>query len=174
MAKGVRILLEGMGVDLKDANFRGTPERVAKMYAEMLTPPHNNWTTFPAESADMIIIRNHNVTAICPHHLMPVDVTAYVGYIPNELTVGLSKLARVIEEQLTTPLMQEDLGHLIANTLEEKLHPKGVGVVLACVHGCMKFRGVETHGDVVTSIMRGVFLHVPSARSEFLQLIGRP
>jgi len=174
MEQGVEILLRGMGVDLSDPNFEGTPARVAKLYKEMLTPPVNNWKTFPAQVSDLVVLRGHKVFALCPHHLMPVECTAYVGYIPNKLTIGLSKLARVVEEQLTKPLMQEDLGHLIANAIEEKLEPKGCGVVLTGVHGCMKFRGVETTGDVVTSDMRGVLLLNASARSEFLQLIGRP
>jgi GTP cyclohydrolase IA len=174
--QGVGEILEGLvGPDWSDdPNFVDTPRRVAKLFAEMLTPQENNWTAFPAETADLIVLRNHRVVALCPHHLQPVEVRAYVGYIPNELTIGLSKLARAVEEHLTRPLMQEDLGHLIADTLEAKLKPKGVGVVLAGVHGCMRYRGVESEGDVVTSVMRGVLLLNPAARQEFMQIIGRP
>jgi GTP cyclohydrolase I len=157
-----------------DPNFKDTPRRVAKMYIEMLSPEENNWTTFPCSESDLVILRGHRVISLCPHHLQPVETTCYVGYIPNELTVGLSKLARVVEEQLTIPLMQEDLAHKVADALDSHLKPKGVGVVLAGVHGCMRFRGVESHGDVVSSVMRGVLLLNPSARGEFLQLIGRP
>jgi GTP cyclohydrolase I len=174
IASGVVLILKGMGVDPEDENFRDTPKRVAKMYAEMLTPSENNWTTFPAKAADLIILRGHKVIALCPHHLMPVELTAYVGYIPHNTTIGLSKLARVVEQHLTTPIMQEDLGHAIADSLQEELDPKGIGVVLSGVHGCMKFRGVESEGDVVTSSMRGVLLLNPSARSEFFQILGRP
>jgi GTP cyclohydrolase I len=174
MRQGVELLLKGMGVDLTAPDFLETPSRVAKMYEEMLTPEPNNWTSFPAASTDLVVLRGHKVIALCPHHLQPVVLTCYVGYVPNELTVGLSKLARVVEEQLTTPIMQEDLAAKIADALHTKLKPKGTGVVLAGVHGCMTFRGVESDGDVVVSVMRGVLLLNPSARQEFLQIIGRP
>ena len=168
------MLLEGMGVDLKDPNFKDTPARVAKMYREMLSPRANNWMTFPAKASDLIILRGHRVIAICPHHLQPVEIRACVGYIPGKKTIGLSKLARVIEEQLTAPMMQEDLAEAVADAIDKKLDPKGVGVVLAGVHGCMRFRGVRTSGDVITSVMKGVLLLNSAARSEFLQLIGSP
>ena len=177
MLQGIEILLDGMlGYEQwqKDPNFSGTPARVARLYAEMLTPQENNWTTFPARAADLVLLRGHKVIALCPHHLMPVEVTAYVAYIPNKLTIGLSKLARVVEQHLTAPIMQEDLAHKIAESLDDVLEPKGVGVVLTGIHGCMRFRGVQTDGDVVSSVMKGVFLLNPAARMELMQLIGRP
>jgi len=174
MKKGVELLLKGMGLDLADSNYRGTPTRVARMYAEMLTPQESNWSTFPASSSDLVLLRGHRVVGLCPHHLQPVEFFCHVGYVPNELTVGLSKLARVVECQLVTPIMQEDLAHDVANALEQRLKPKGVGVVITGVHGCMRFRGVRSDGDVVVSVMKGVLLLNPAARAEFLQLIGRP
>jgi GTP cyclohydrolase I len=170
----ISTLLDGMGVDLQDPNFIGTPRRVAKLYAEMLTPQANNWQTFPAEASDIVLMRSHRVYALCPHHLMPVEYRAYVAYIPHKTTVGLSKLARVVEEHLTIPIMQETLGHRIAASIQERLDPKGVAVILAGVHGCMKFRGVESDGDVVTSHLKGIFRDNPFAKSELMQLIGRP
>jgi GTP cyclohydrolase I len=174
MRQGIVLLLKGMGVDLEDPNFKGTPERVAKMYQEMLTPQENSWATFPARKSDMIVLRGHKVIALCPHHLQVVEIKACVGYIPGKTVLGLSKLARVVEQHLTTPVLQEDLADSIADSLEEHLDPKGIGVVLTGVHGCLRFRGVESDGDVVTSVMRGVLLLNPTARSEFLQIVGRP
>jgi GTP cyclohydrolase I len=174
MEKGVSLLLQGMGIDLADADFRDTPKRVAKMYQEMLTPRDSNWATFPSPSSDMILLRYHTVVAICPHHLQPVELRCHVGYIPGKHTVGLSKLARVVEVQLTQPMTQERLAHNVVAQLDETLEPKGVGVVLSGTHGCMRFRGVRTAGDVVVSAMKGVLLLNPAARSEFFQLIGRP
>jgi GTP cyclohydrolase I len=174
MESAIRTLLLGMGVRADNANFLDTPRRVARMYKELLTPQANNWSTFPAESSDLILLRGHRVVALCPHHLLPVEVTCHVGYIPNKLTLGLSKLARAVEQHLTIPIMQEDLAHAIAKTLDTKLEPKGVGVILSGVHGCMKLRGVESDGDIVVSVMRGVLLLNPTARSEFLKLVGRP
>lgn len=176
LVKGAELILQGMGVDMNDENFRDTPQRVAKMYKEMLTPDENNWAEFPAgtHSNGMIILRGHRVYALCPHHLLPVELTAYVAYIPNDKVLGLSKLARVVEQHLTQPIMQETLGDLTARTLDEQLKPKGVAVVLSGTHGCMRYRGVETTGDVVTSALRGLFIHSPAAREEFLSLIGMP
>lgn len=173
MQAGVALLLTGMGADLSDPNFEGTPARVAKMFKEMLSPQPSNWKTFPAQSSDMIILRGHRVIALCPHHLQPAVLSCYVGYIPGDLTLGLSKLARAVEEQLTVPVLQEDLAERVAQALEKRLKPKGTGVVIAGRHGCMTNRGVETDGDVVVSVMKGVLLLNPAARSEFLQLIGR-
>jgi len=177
MEEAVAALLDGM-LETSDwrnwDDFRDTPRRVAKMYREILTPQPNNWTTFDAEQSDMIILRGHRVVALCPHHLLPVEMKAYVGYIPNKKQLGLSKLARVVESQLTMPMTQERLAHRVVDALESALEPKGVGVVLTGVHGCMKFRGVETDGDVASSVMKGVLLLNPSARAEFFSLIGRP
>lgn len=172
--QGVRLVLQGMGVDLTDSNFRDTPKRVARLYKEMLTPQKNNWASFPSPTGGMIILRGHRVFAICPHHLQVVELKAFVAYIPNKKVLGLSKLARVVEQHLTIPIMQETLGDLVAESLNDQINPQGVAVVLAGKHGCMRYRGIETDGDVVTSAMRGLFLHGQAAREEFLQLIGRP
>jgi len=170
IARGVALILQGIGADLKDPNFRGTPARVARMYAELLTPTPSSWNSFPAESSDIIMLRGHRVVGICPHHLLPVSYRCTVGYIPDHLTVGLSKLARVVEQQCIRPILQEDLANHTAMMLEEKLRPKGVGVVLMGTHGCMTFRGVRTHGDIVSSVMRGILHTDSAARAEFLQL----
>lgn len=174
LEQGALLILKGMGVDLDDPDFKDTPKRVAKMYKEMLTPQDNNWASFPGETAGMVILRNHKVFALCPHHLLPVELRAYVGYIPGQQVLGLSKLARVVENQLTTPIKQETLGELVADALIKEAGAQGCGVVLAGEHGCMKFRGVETSGDIVTSAMRGLFLHGEKVRGEFLALIGKP
>lgn len=172
--QGVTLILRGMGVDLTDSNYVGTPDRVARMYRELLTPSRNNWATFPSPTSGMIVLRNHRVTAICPHHLQMVELHASVAYIPRRKVLGLSKLARAVEQHLTVPRLQEELGDLTADSLEQELQPQGVAVVLAGVHGCLRYRGIETDGDVVTSTLRGLFLHSPAAREEFQQIIGRP
>jgi GTP cyclohydrolase I len=173
LESAIRQLLHGLDIALDDPNFVDTPTRVARLFIEMLSPQPNSWATFPARSSDLVILRGHRVTLLCPHHLMPATLTCFVGYIPNKLTVGLSKLARAIEQHLTRPLMQEDFANLIADSLEQKLEPKGVGVVLIGRHGCMQFRGVESDADVATSVMRGALLLNASARSEFMQLIAK-
>lgn len=171
---GARLILRGMGVDLEESNFKDTPRRVAKMYSELLTPPKNNWSTFPSPTSGIIVLRAHTVFAICPHHLLPVELKAFVGYIPAKKVLGLSKLARAVEQHLTMPIMQEELAEKTAKSLNEVLAPQGVAVVLSGVHGCMRVRGIETTGDVASSVLTGLFLHSQSARDEFYNLIGKP
>lgn len=172
--KGVLLILQGIGLDPSDPNYRDTPKRVARMYKEILSPREARWSIFPAATSDLVMLRGHEVIGLCPHHLLPVEFTCHVGYIPQDKTVGISKLARIIETQLEVPLLQEDLAHHVALQLEHTLRPKGVGVVIAGVHGCMRHRGVKSRGDIVVSSMRGVLLLNPMARAEFLQLVGTP
>lgn len=171
MEQGVRLLLEGMGADVNgDENFRLTPQRVARMYQELFTRPVFSATAFPSTYGGMVILRGHKCHGVCPHHLLPVEMRVHIGYIPGTKVLGLSKLARVVESHLTGPVLQEDLGERIADTLCT-VGAKGVAVVIAAQHGCMRHRGVETDADVVTSTMRGQLLLNPAAREEFLQLI---
>jgi GTP cyclohydrolase I len=171
--EGVALILEGIGADLNDRNFKDTPARVARMYRELFTPRENTYATFPERHNSLILLRGHTVHGVCPHHLVPVEMRVYVGYIPRREVLGLSKLARVAEEPLTGPIMQETYTDLVADKLLARTKAKGVGVVVAGRHGCMQHRGVKTEGDVVTSAMRGVFLKNHPAREELLRLIGR-
>ena len=167
------LLLEGLGQDPKDVNFRDTPRRVYRLYRELLNPRRVTYTTFPDAYGSMVILRGHRVHGICPHHLLPVEMFVYVGYIPDKKVLGLSKLARVAEEQLTAPITQEGFTNAIAARLEH-VKPKGIAVVVSGRHGCMRHRGVKTDADVITSAMKGVFLTNPPARTEFMQLVGVP
>jgi len=173
MEQGVKLLLQGMGVDLDDRNFRDTPRRVAALYKELFTPHGNSFATFPEVHDSLIVLRGHIVHGVCPHHLMPVEMRVSVGYIPNKSVLGLSKLARVAEDPLTGPIMQETYCDRVADLLLDRTDAKGVGVVVAGRHGCMRHRGVRTDADVVTSALRGVLLLNPSAKAEFLQIVGR-
>lgn len=174
MAEGVRLLLEGMGVNLEDENYRDTPRRVAAMYRELFSRPEFEFPTFPSERSDVVVLRGHKCYGVCPHHLLPVEMRVHIGYIPHHKVVGLSKLARAAEGPLTRPVLQEGYTYEVADLLKRELDPTGVAVVVAATHGCMRCRGIETDGDVVTSSMHGQFLHNPAARAEFFQIIGRP
>lgn len=173
MARGVALLLEGMGVDLADRNYIDTPARVARMYAELFTPRPCNYATFPESHDSMVILRDHAVHGVCPHHLVLVEMRVFICYIPDKEVLGLSKLARAAEQPLTGPVLQEVYTDTVADLLVESTGAKGVGVVVAGKHGCMRCRGVKSSGDIVTSAMRGQLLLNPSAREEFLRLIGR-
>jgi GTP cyclohydrolase I len=171
--EATRLFLEGIGQDPNDPNFRDTPKRVARLWKELLSPKRVKYTTFPDSYGSMVILRGHKVHGVCPHHLLPVEMSVYVGYIPNAKVLGLSKLARVAEEQLNAPITQETFTNRIAERLAV-LDPKGIAVVVSGRHGCMRHRGVRTNADVITSAMQGVYLTNPTARQEFLQLVGCP
>lgn len=173
VANGVRLMLAGFGVDLNNPNYKDTPKRVARMYKELFTPPHNSMAVFPERHDNMIVLRGHTVVGICPHHLLPVVFKVWLGYIPDRHVLGLSKLGRIIHDQLTGPILQETFTDAVATAMQRTLGPRGVAVVVSGKHGCMQLRGLRTHADVVTSSMRGVFLLNPPAREEFLRLIGR-
>jgi len=169
-----RLLTKGFGVSRDDPNYKGTPARVARMYAELFSPPKNNFRTFPEKHGGLVLLRGHRAFGVCPHHLLPFEMRVHVGYIPERCVLGLSKLARVVESQLTAPVLQEAFTDRVAYDLFSKTNAKGAGCVVVGEHGCMRCRGVRTTGDVVTSSMHGVFLLNPTAREEFLRLIGRP
>ena len=169
-----KLLLEGLGQDPKDVNFKDTPRRVYRLWRELLGPKRVTYTTFPSSHRSMVVLRGHRIHGVCPHHLLPVEMFVYVGYIPDKKVLGLSKLARVAEEQLVAPITQEALTDSVAARLEEVLSPKGVAVVISGRHGCMRHRGVRTEADIVTSSMSGVFMTNPPAREEFMRLTGVP
>jgi len=170
--KGVRLILQGLHVDLADRNYAGTPRRVAKMYAELFTPHPNNFRTFEEKHDSMIVLRGHEVHGMCPHHLLPVVMQVYLAYIPNGRVLGLSKLARTVEGQLTEPIMQETLTDRVVADLQRRVEPKGVACTIVGVHGCMRHRGVRTGGDIVTSAVSGIFLTNAAARDEFMKITG--
>ena len=112
---------------------------------------------------------------MCKHHFLPFYGVAHVGYLPNGKIVGLSKLARAVETFARRPQVQERLTSQIADTIEEVVGAKGVGVVIEAEHLCMTARGVRKPGArMMTSAMRGAFRQNPSTRQEFMNLIAAP
>lgn len=172
MEAGVKLLLTGMGVDLADPNYKDTPRRVSKMYLELFTHTKNNFRSFPEKYDELVLLRDHRVHGVCPHHLVPVEMRVHLAYLPNGRVLGLSKLARAIEGQLRAPVLQEAFTAEVVDSIVTAVKPKGVACVVIGKHGCMHHRGVRTQGDIVTSKMQGVFLLNPTAREEFLRLIG--
>jgi GTP cyclohydrolase IA len=170
-------LLDALGISLEDESLRWTPRRVAKMYAELLTPREFHITTFPNDGAydELVIVRDIPFASLCEHHLMPFTGVAHVGYLPSERIVGLSKLARVVELYARRLQVQERMTNQVADWLEEALHPKGVGVVVEAEHLCMTVRGVQAPGArTITSAVRGGVRGDPRTRAEFLTLVRTP
>ena len=173
--RSARALLEALGVDLEDESRRDTPRRMARMYAELLTPPPFTATTFPNDGGydELVVATGIPFHSLCEHHFLPFEGIAHVGYLPGDRIVGLSKLARVVEHFARLPQVQERLTTQIAGWLDAQLAPKGVGVVLEAEHLCMSLRGVQKPGArTVTSALHGVVRDDPRTRQEFLALTG--
>jgi GTP cyclohydrolase IA len=169
-----RDLLVALGADLDSEHLRETPRRVAKAYAELLSPRPFNATTFPNDEAydQLVIVGEIPFQSLCAHHLLPFQGKAHIAYLPGERLVGLSKLARVVELYARRLQLQERLTTQVADWLDEHLEPRGVGVVLEAEHLCMSLRGVQTAGaKTVTSALRGLVRDDPRTRQEFLSLI---
>ena len=169
-------LLAALGADLGGESLGGTPRRIARLYAEMLTPSSFNPTTFPNDGGydELVVARDIPFHSLCEHHLLPFVGVAHVAYLPGERILGLSKLARVVDLFARSLQVQERLTTQIAGWLQEELQPKGVGVVLEAEHLCMSLRGVQKHGaTTVTSALHGLVRDDARTRQEFLALTGR-
>lgn len=179
--KGVGLMLEGIGIDTQTAkDMRDTPSRVAQMYAEVLSGYEKDGEKeleiiLEQEHDEIILVKNIPICSLCEHHLLPFFGKAHVAYIPSEGRItGLSKIARVVDVYAKRLQVQERLTTLVADTIDKKLRPKGVMVVIEAEHMCMNIRGVKKQGSVTTtSVVRGVFRKDPKTRSEALSLIFR-
>jgi GTP cyclohydrolase I len=178
IARGVRLILEGIGEDPLRAGLQNTPQRVAEMYAEltagMREDPKPHVVPLPGDKHDeMVIVKDINIASICEHHLAPFVGRCHIAYIPkNGRIVGLSKLARLAEVFARRLQVQERLTSEIANTLYEGLKPLGVMVVIEAEHTCMTLRGVKKPGAItITSTVLGGFRKDPRTRAEAMALI---
>ncbi len=178
IARGVRLILEGLGEDPARPGLLDTPRRVAQMYAEltagMRENPHQHVVPLPGDKHDeMVIVKDINIASLCEHHLAPFVGRCHIAYIPKGgRIVGLSKLARLAEVFARRLQVQERLTSEIANTLYEGLKPLGVMVVIEAEHTCMTLRGVKKPGAVtITSTVLGGFRKDPRTRAEAMALI---
>ncbi|HEX8851995.1 MAG TPA: GTP cyclohydrolase I FolE [Pyrinomonadaceae bacterium] len=178
IARGIRLLLEGIGEDPEREGLRRTPWRVAEMYAEltagMREDPVEHVQPLPGDSHDeMVIVKDIHFASVCEHHLAPFVGRSHIAYIPkNGRIVGLSKLARLVETFARRLQVQERLTSEIADTLYGGLKPVGVMVVMEAEHTCMTLRGVKKPGALtITSALRGGFRKDPRTRAEAMALI---
>ncbi len=176
----VEQLLSLLGEDPTREGLLKTPERVAKAlrfftqgYQQDVEEVFNG-ALYSVKYDEMVVVRDIDFFSLCEHHLLPFYGKCHVAYIPNDRVVGLSKIPRLVEVFSRRLQVQERLTVQIAETLQEKLNPQGVAVVIEARHLCMMMRGVETPNAVaVTSSMHGVFLNQQKTREEFLTLIRR-
>ncbi|HKR02272.1 MAG TPA: GTP cyclohydrolase I FolE [Pyrinomonadaceae bacterium] len=178
IARGVRLILEGIGEDPNRPGLQNTPQRVAEMYAEltagMREDPQQHVVPLPGDTHDeMVIVKDINIASICEHHLAPFVGKCHIAYIPKHgRIVGLSKLARLAEIFARRLQVQERLTSEIANTLYEGLKPLGVMVVIEAEHTCMTLRGVKKPGAItITSAVLGGFRKDQRTRAEAMSLI---
>jgi GTP cyclohydrolase I len=167
-------LIHALGMDLSDVSLAATPRRIARAYAELLTPREFTLTTFPNDERydELVLARDIPFTSLCEHHLLPFSGTAAVGYLPDTRILGLSKLARVVEKFARRPQVQERMTAQVAHWLDDQLAPRGVGVVIRAEHSCMTLRGIRARGSsTVTSAHTGVIRTDQRARAEFLALV---
>ncbi|MGO9469177.1 MAG: GTP cyclohydrolase I FolE [Isosphaeraceae bacterium] len=177
IAAAVREILLAVGEDPERDGLRETPERVARMYAEVFQGLHQDPNVhlkklFPQKYDEMVLIKDIRLVSFCEHHLLPVVGQAHVAYIPNGKVIGLSKIPRVVDVLAKRPQMQERLTEELADLLMHELAAKGVAVVIEASHSCMTIRGVaKPDSTFVTSAMRGVFKERLATRSEVMSLI---
>jgi GTP cyclohydrolase I len=168
-----RALLEALGQTLDEPHLAETPRRMAHAYAELLHPEAFDFTTFPndEEYDELVLVQDIPLTSVCEHHMLPFTGVAHVGYLPGDRIVGLSKLARLVEVVARRPQTQERLTKQVADHLQERLEPRGVGVVVEAEHTCMSLRGARAVGSrTVTSTLLGLLRSDASSRAEFLAL----
>ncbi len=173
-------ILAAVGEDPQREGLQGTPDRVARMYGELLagyrTDPVAlvNDALFEVDYDEMVIVRDIEFYSLCEHHMLPFIGRAHVAYMPRGRVLGLSKIPRIVDMFARRLQVQERLTRQIADFLDELLHPYGVAVVLEAFHMCAMIRGVKKHdARMVTSTMLGYFRTNPATRNEFLANIGR-
>ena len=175
----VRKLLHEIGEDPNREGLVGTPERVGRAlrfltrgYAQDVDEVLNG-AYFNVEYDEMVIVKDIEVYSLCEHHLLPFFGRCHVGYLPTDRVIGLSKIPRIVDVFARRLQVQERLTQQIAETVNDKIRPKGVAVVVEAQHLCMLMRGVEKRQTrVMTSAMLGKFRDDQRSRSEFLHLVG--
>ncbi len=174
----IATILDSIGEDPAREGLQRTPDRVARMYAELtegyrINPPDLiNEALFSVEYDEMVVVKDIDFYSLCEHHLLPFVGKAHVAYIPNGKVIGLSKIPRVVEMFARRLQVQERMTVQIAEFIEEVLHPRGVAVVVEGAHMCMMMRGIKKANAVMsTSSMLGSFRESAKTRSEFMEHI---
>lgn len=175
--EAVKLLLEGIGEDISREGLANTPERIAKMYAEIFSgmeedPAEHLSKVFTVDNNEMVLEKDIVFYSMCEHHMLPFYGKAHVAYIPDGRVVGLSKLARTVEVYARRLQIQEQMTSQIADAIMEYLAPQGVMVVVEAEHLCMTMRGVKKPGSQTVSIAtRGVFADNEALQNRFFQML---
>ena len=177
--KAVREILLAVGEDVEREGLKQTPDRVARMYTELLGGMHEEpekhlRSVFTENYEEIVLLRDIPFYSICEHHLMPFIGSAHVAYLPSGSVLGVSKLARIVDSFARRLQTQERLTYQIADFIMSSLKSQGVAVVLEASHSCMTIRGIKKPGStMVTSALRGIFKRDPKSRSEIMSLMHK-
>ncbi len=181
IARGARLILEGIGENPDSSRLAGTPERVAGMFAEVLggseVDPLDFLKSLSNEQHDeMVILRDIPLYSMCEHHLLPFSGHASVAYIPQGgRIIGLNTIAQLVDVLARRLQIQERLTKQITDYLVGVLKPKGVMTVICAEHLCMTMRGAKKPGSkTITSAVRGIFRNQPATRQEAMSLLFGP
>jgi len=175
--EAISLLLEGIGEDVNREGLKDTPDRIARMYTEILAGNDDDAGVhlskrFHVENNEMVLEKDIVFYSMCEHHMMPFYGKAHIAYIPNGKVVGLSKLARTVEVYARRLQIQEQMTGQIADAIMEYLAPQGAMVVLEAEHMCMTMRGVKKPGSKTVSIAtRGIFEDKPELQNRFFQML---
>jgi GTP cyclohydrolase I len=176
----VKIILQAVGENPERDGLKRTPERIARMYAELLSGYQMdpvavvNDALFEVKYDEMVIVRDIEFYSLCEHHMLPFMGRVHVAYIPNGKVLGLSKIPRIVDLYARRLQVQERMTRQIADFIRDLLHPQGVAVVVEALHLCMSMRGVQKHNArLTTSAMHGAFRANLATRQEFLENISR-
>ncbi len=175
--EAVRLLLEGIGEDPERDGLKETPERVARMYEELLagmeaSAGEHLAKTFEASDPGMVIEKDIPFYSICEHHMLPFYGKIHIAYLPEGKVVGISKLARTVEVFARRLQIQERMTAQIADAIMDTLHPGGVMVMAEAEHMCMTMRGIKKPGSrTVTMAVRGAFEEDERLQNRFFQMI---
>ncbi len=178
--KATREILKAVGEDPEREGLKRTPDRISRMYDELLSgyrmdpTKFVNGALFKVQYDEMVIVRDIEFTSLCEHHMLPFLGRAHVAYFPRDQVIGLSKIPRIVDMFSHRLQVQERLTQQIANFLNDLLNPKGVAVVIEAMHLCSMIRGVKKHDSrMTTSAMLGYFRENMASRMEFLDNISR-
>ncbi len=176
----IRELIEAVGEDPEREGLKNTPNRVARMYTELLSgytaEPERivNGALFDITYDEMVIVRDIEFYSLCEHHMLPFIGRAHIAYIPAGKVIGLSKIPRIVDMFARRLQIQERMTRQIADFVQSVLKPQGVAVVVEAMHMCAMMRGVKKHdARMTTSAMHGAFRANLATRQEFLDNISR-
>jgi GTP cyclohydrolase I len=169
------LILEGLGVDITDHNFKTTPERMLKVYKELFQAEETDLPVFEEDYTDIVVMKGAEFYTLCPHHMLPVKLEASIAYLPNGGVLGASKLIRLMRAANRCPMTQEKLTDAIIRQVDGTLGDRGRGTALLLRghHGCFSIRGVrQACASMVTARFSGEFHDQQHLQDRFYHLVN--